>query len=213
MYRSTSTHDARPQKGLFNRAMTTIIAAALLSTSYAASAADFPVPSGTYELENTHGYITFSYSHLGFSTPHVGFNEFDVTLNADSDNPEKSAVSVTINAASIDSRVEEFDKHLVGADYFDTANHPTITFESTSITAGEGNTFTVVGDLTIKGVTESVTLDATVNKAANHPMRRVPTIGLSASGKLLRSKWGLGNYAPAVGDEVTIYLSVELIKP
>ena len=154
--------------------------------------AEFPVPSGTYELENTHGYITFSYSHLGFSTPHVGFNSFDVTLDANSEDPTQSKVQVTIDAASIDSRVDEFDKHLNGADYFDTANHPEITFTSTGLVATGDNTFDVTGDLTVKGVTKPLTLAATVNKAANHPMRGVPTIGLSATGTISRSEMGLG---------------------
>ncbi len=173
----------------------------------------FAVPSGAYELENTHGYITFSYNHLGFSTPHVGFNTFDVALEANSEDPTQSSVNVTIDAASIDSRVAEFDKHLNGADYFDTANHPEITFKSTKMVATGTSTFDVTGDLTIKGVTKPVTLNATINKADNHPMRGVPTIGLSATGSLSRSEWGLGKYVPAVGDEVRIYITVELIKP
>ncbi len=190
-----------------------LIVAMFCLTGGTAFAAGFAVPSGAYELENTHGYITFSYDHLGFSTPHVGFNSFDVALNADSEDPSKSTVSVTIDASSIDSRVEEFDKHLIGSDYFDTANHPEITFASTGMVATGENTFDVTGDLTIKGVTKPVTLNATINKAANHPMRGVPTIGLSATGTLSRSEWGLGKYVPAVGDEVTLNITVELIKP
>ncbi len=177
------------------------------------SAVGFDVPSGTYELENTHGYITFSYDHLGFSTPHVGFNSFDVELTANIDNPAESSVNVTIDASSIDSRVDEFDKHLNGTEYFDTANHPEITFASTEMVATGDNTFDVTGNLTIKGVTKPVTLNATINKVGNHPMRNIPTIGLSASGTLSRSAWGLGKYAPVVGDEVTLFITVELIKP
>ena len=175
--------------------------------------AEFAVPSGTYELENTHGYITFSYSHLGFSTPHVGFNAFDVSLDADSEDPTQSKVNVTIDAASIDSRVDEFDEHLNGPDYFDTSTHPKITFSSTKIVATGENTFDLTGDLTVKGVTKPVTLAATINKADKHPMRGVPTIGLSATGTLSRSEFGLGKFAPAVGDEVTLFVTVELIKP
>ena len=173
----------------------------------------FNVPSGEYELENTHGYITFSYSHLGFSTPHVGFDTFDVTLNADSESPTNSSVTVTIDAASINSRVDEFDKHLNAPDYFDTATYPTIKFSSTKFEATGDNTFNVTGDLTIKDITKPITLTTTINKAANHPMRGVPTIGISAEGTLLRSEWGLGKYVPAVGDEVTLMITAELIKP
>ena len=190
-----------------------IIVALAASTIATAGLANFSVPSGTYELEDTHGYITFSYSHLGFSTPHVGFNSFEVTLEANAEDPTKSSVSVTIDAASIDSRVDEFDKHLRGADYFDTANHPEITFQSTAITSTSDNTFDVTGDLTIKRITKPITLNATINKADNHPMRRVPTIGLSASGTVSRTEMGLGKFVPAVGDEITLFITVEMIKP
>lgn len=189
------------------------LATLALSLAGSVQAATFNVPSGTYELENTHGYITFSYSHLGFSTPHIGFNNFDVQLNANSENPAASTVNVTIDAASIDSRVDEFDKHLNGSDYFDTANHPEITFTSTEIVSTGADTFDVTGNLTIKDITKPLTLKATINKADNHPMMRVPTIGLSATGTLSRSEWGLGKYVPAVGDEVTLDITVELIKP
>ncbi|MDJ0938751.1 MAG: YceI family protein [Woeseiaceae bacterium] len=177
------------------------------------AAADFSAtPSGTYALDDTHGYVLFSYSHFGFSNPNVGFNRFDTTLDLDSDNPENSTISVTIDAASIDSRVEEFNGHLNGENYFDTANHPEITFTSTSVSATGDNTFDVTGDLTIKGTTKPVTLAATINKAAKHPFKGMPTVGVSATGTLLRSEWGLGNYAPAVGDEVTLHIEVELNK-
>lgn len=187
------------------------IAACAATVSIAAS--NFAVPSGTYELEDTHGYITISYNHLGFSTPHVGFNSFTVTLDANSEEPTKSSVRVAVDAASVDSRVDKFDEILNGSDFFDTENHPEITFVSTGMEATGINTFNVTGDLTIKGVTKPITLTATINKAADHPMRRVPTIGLSATSTLSRTEWGLGKFAPAVGDEVTLYITAELIKP
>ncbi len=186
------------------------IAAGLLMAPLAS--ANIGVPSGTYVLEETHAYITFSYQHLGFSTPHVGFNTFDVTVELDAENPAKSSLGVSIDAASIDSRVDEFDKHLRGDNFFDVAAHPRITFAATSIEMGEGNTALITGDLTIKGITHPVTLETTLNKAANHPMRKVPTLGISALGKLKRSDWDLGAYAPAVGDDVDLFITAELIK-
>ncbi|MEL7537725.1 MAG: YceI family protein [Pseudomonadota bacterium] len=188
----------------------TTIAATILSFAATASADMSEMPSGAYGLDKTHAYITFSYSHLGFSNPHVGFDNFDATLDLDSANPENSKINVVIDAASINSRVAKFDEHLNGDDFFDTANHPSISFDSTSVTKTGDNTFDVTGDLTIKGMTKPVTLAATINKAANHPMRKVPTIGISASTTLLRSDWGLGKFAPNVGDEVTIDIQVEM---
>lgn len=170
------------------------------------------VPSGAYTLDNTHGYITFTYTHLGFSNPRVGFNAFDTVLELDNQDPEQSSVRVEIDAKSIDSRVPVFNEHLNSADWFNTAEYPSISFRSTSIAATGTDRFAVTGDLTIMGTTKSVTLDATINKAAEHPLREVPAIGISASAEILRSDWGLDGYVPAVSDEVTLSIEVELLK-
>ncbi len=194
----------------------TTIAATLVSAiaalPLAASADLTAVPSGEYTLDNTHGYITFTYSHLGFSNPRVGFNSFDTVLNLDSSNPENSKVEVTIDAASIDSRVGEFNEHLNGEDWFNTGAHPKITFKSTAVKATGENTFDVTGDLTIMGTTKPVTLAATINKAAQHPFKKVPAVGVSATTTVKRSEWGLGAYAPAVSDDVTLSIEVELTQ-
>lgn len=168
------------------------------------------MPSGEYGLDTGHGYITFSYSHFGYSNPHVGFNTFDLTMNLDSDNVENSSVEVVIDATSVDSRVPAFDGHLNGPNFFNTAEHPTITFNSTSMTATGENTYDVVGDLTIKGITKSVTLAATINKAANHPRRNTPIVGVDATTSVLRSEFDMARAVPNVSDEVTISISVEM---
>ena len=186
-------------------------AASLLALSFGVSADLSEVPSGKYTLDSSHGYITFTYSHLGFSNPRVGFNSFDTVLTLDSGKPENSLIEVTIDASSIDSRVAEFNDHLNSSDFFNTAEYPSITFKSTKVEATGESTFDVTGDLTILGTTKPVTLATTINKAANHPMRNVPTIGVSASTRLLRSEWGLGAYVPAVSDEVELSIEVELL--
>ena len=193
------------------RFIRSLFAATLLALPFSVSADLSDVPSGVYTLDSSHGYVTFTYSHLGFSNPRVGFNRFETKLELDSSNPENSTIAVKIDASSIDSRVAEFNDHLNGADFFNTAEYPTITFESTKIEATGENTFDVTGNLTILDTTKAVTLAATINKAANHPMRNVPTVGVSASATLLRSEWGLGAYVPAVSDEVELSIEVELL--
>ena len=186
--------------------------AALLALPFSVSADLSQVPSGEYTLDSSHGYLTFTYSHLGFSNPRVGFNRFDTKLALDSNNPENSTVEVTIDASSIDSRVAEFNEHLNSGDFFNTAKYPTITFKSTKVEATGENTFDVTGDLTILGTTKSVTLATTINGAGIHPLKKVPTVGVSASTKLMRSEWGLGAYVPAVSDEVELSIEVELLS-
>ena len=186
------------------------LAASFLALAANAQADLSTVPSGEYGLDDHHAYISFTYSHIGFSTPHVGFRKFDASLTLDSAKPENSAIEVVIDTTSVDSRVEEFNGHLRGSNFFDTDNYPQATFKSTRIAANEDGTFDVTGDLTIKGITKSVTLDATLNKAAMHPMRNIPTVGFSAETQILRSDFGMDRAVPAVGDEVTIYITVEM---
>lgn len=194
------------------RNLTRSLFATLLAALPLGAAADLAnVPSGKYALDSSHGYITFTYSHLGFSNPRVGFNSFDTLLELDNEKPENSKVEVTIDATSIDSRVAEFNEHLNGADFFNTAEHPTITFKSTKVEATGDNTFDVTGDLTILGKTRPVTLATTINKAGNHSLQNVPAVGVSASTRLMRSAWGLDAYVPAVGDEVELSIEVELL--
>lgn len=193
-----------------NRLIQSLAVVSILSLASAAKAELADMPSGSYGLDKNHAYITFTYNHLGYSTPHVGFRSFDVALELDSQHIENSSVEVMIDATSVDSRVEVFNGHLQGANFFDTENYPEITFVSTGIKSKEGNKFDLTGDLTIKGNTLPVTLDAVLQKADFHPMRELPTIGVTAETTVSRSAFGMPRGTPNISDEVTIYISVEL---
>ncbi len=193
------------------RFTTTLLALAALAATAEADVRE--LPAGEYGLDETHAYITFSYSHLGFSNPHIGFNRFDATLDLNPGDLAQSELDVTIDAASIDSRVAEFDEHLNGGDYFDTAAFPEIRFESTRVSGDAETGLKVTGDLTIKDTTRPVTLDVTLNKAGNNPISKAPTLGISARGTLKRSEFGLGAYVPAVSDEVAIVIEAEFVRP
>ena len=195
-----------------NKLARTASALTLMALGATANADLSDVPSGKYGLDLSHAYITFSYSHMGFSTPNLGFRDFDATLDLDSDNLANSSIDVVINATSIESLKSDFNDHLNSADFFDTANFPQATFKSTKIESTGADTFNVMGDLTIRDVTKPVTLAATLNKAAMHPMRNVPTVGFSAETTIMRSDFGLGKYVPNVGDEVTIHITVEMLQ-
>ena len=167
---------------------------------------------GIYKSEATHAYITFQYLHQGYARPTLRWNNFDATVNLDPSNSTASTLNVTIDASSIDSGVEKFDEHLVSADFFDVANHPTITFDSTSLIQASTGRGTVVGDLTMKGITKPVELFVTLNKVGENFRTKKPMIGISAKTKIKRSEWDLGKYTPLVGDDVDISIEVEFIK-
>ena len=178
----------------------------------AASYEAIGIPSGTYAMDKEHGYVTFSYSHMGLSNPQLRFRDIDASVTLDADNLENSSVSATINSASIDSGVDRFDDHLNSDGWFNTAAHPEISFKSTSFTRAGQMTGQMTGDMTIMGVTKPVTFDVTLLKAFDHPMKKSPYMGLEGRGTLKRSDFGLGKYVPNVGDEVTIVISGEFGK-
>jgi len=169
-------------------------------------------PAGTYKSEATHAYITFQYLHQGYARPTLRWNDFEAVVELNPENPTASTLNVTIDTASIDSGVENFDKHLVSADFFAAEAHPKITFNSTSLNQIVTGTGRVTGDLTMKGITKPVELDVVLNKVGENFRSKKPMIGISAKTRIKRSDWDLGKYTPIVGDDVDISIEVEFIK-
>jgi len=169
-------------------------------------------PAGIYKSEDTHAYITFQYLHQGYARPTLRWNDFDATINLNPDSPTDSTLSVTIDAASIDSGVERFDGHLVSADFFDVDNYPEITFVSKNLSQSLTGRGKLTGELTMKGITKPVTLDVTLNKVGEHFQSKKSIIGISATTMIKRSDWNLGKYTPVVGDDVEISIEVEFVR-
>lgn len=178
-----------------------------------AEAFDFSaLPAGTYTDENGHAYIQFSYDHQGYSRPVLRWSEFDATVTFDAEAPENSSLTVTIPAASIDSMVPAFDDHLKSADFFDVETYPTISFVSTSLDINPDGTGTITGDLTVKDITRPITFDGKINKVGKNFRSGVDMFGISGTGLMKRSDYGVGKYAPNVGDEVQLVIEVEFQK-
>ncbi len=188
-----------------------IAAAAAFGVTTVSQAADLSgVPSGDYAVDPTHAYVTFSYNHLGLSNPILSFDDFTIDMNFDSEDPTKTTVNVTIDANSIVAGSDIWKDHLTGDKFFDTANHPEITFNSTSVEAARDGNYKVMGDLTIKGQSKPVSIDVVINAAKNHPMSGTPTIGLEASTELMRSEFGMKAAIPHVSDEVALNITAEM---
>jgi polyisoprenoid-binding protein YceI len=103
-------------------------------------------------------------------------------------------------------------EHFMSDDFLAASEGDMITFASTGIEVTGDNTAEISGDLTVNGMTKSVVLDATLNKAAAHPMQNKEWAGFDATTTLMRSDFGLGKFAPAVGDEVEVMISIEAMK-
>ncbi|HMM47536.1 MAG TPA: YceI family protein [Thiobacillaceae bacterium] len=165
----------------------------------------------TYTIDNSHTYPHFTYNHLGFSNQTHKFDKTSGTVVLDRA-AKTGSVDVTIDAASVNTGHAIFDQHIKDADYFDTANHPTITFKSNKMKFKGDRPVSLTGDLTIKGITKPVTLDITHFKCQTHPMLKVDACGANASTQIKRSTFNMGKNAPYVSDEVKLTLAIEAVK-
>lgn len=167
----------------------------------------------TLEIDRSHSEVAFQVRHL-LSKVRGRFADFAGTIAFDAANPQSSRVDVTIQARSIDTAEGDRDKHLRSADFFEVETYPTLTFTSTSVTRRGDDTYDVVGDLTIHGVTRPVTLPASFLGAAQDPWGNT-RFAFEAELTLNRKDFGLSWNAALetggflVGDEVKVSLSIQ----
>ena len=144
----------------------------------------------TWNLDTTHTDVIFAAKHMMVTTVRGKFATVSGSLQLDPENPTAATGSFTIDAASLNTGVEQRDGHLRSPDFFDVQNHPEITFVSTSVVAKGGDDYAVTGDLTIRGTTRPVTLDVEYLGlfASMGGARRA---GFHATTKINREDWGL----------------------
>lgn len=171
----------------------------------------------TYEVDSAHSAAHFTVKHMMVSNVRGDFGKVTGTVNVDEKDITKSSVDVVIDASSINTRNAGRDGHLKSPDFFDVANHPNLTFKSTSVEkAGEGK-LKVAGDLTIRGVTKPVVLDVE-GPAQIKGMDGVMRMGATATTKINRKDFGL-NWNKAletggvvVSDEVLVNIDFEGVQ-
>lgn len=170
---------------------------------------------GTWNVDPTHSSLTFVVRHLMVSKVRGRFGAFSGTATI-TDEKLLSSVTATAEVASIDTSDAGRDEHLKSADFFDAASFPTIGFKSTKIT-GSGDSYTLLADLTIKGVTKSVTFDLEFDGVGQDPWGNTKA-GFSAEAEVNRKDWGLEwNVAletggVLVGEKVKLALDIQLVK-
>ena len=164
----------------------------------------------TWYLDPPHSAAQFSVRHLGISTVRGTFTKVGGVVQ-DSPDLSKASVNVTIDASSVDSRVEMRDKDLRSDNFFDVAKYPTITFQSKKVEAAGPGKLKVTGDLMIHGVTKEAVLDVDGPTPPFKDPRGNSHRGLSATTTINRSDFGMTADAAMVGDQVAIQLDVELV--
>ena len=181
------------------------IAAALAFTGALASAVAAPV---TYGVDGTHTFPRFSYSHFGYSTQLSSFSKTTGKVVFDAE-AKKGSVDIVIDMKSVNTGFADFNEHIQGEDFLDTAKFPQATFKSTKVIFEGDKPQLIEGQLTIKGVTKPVTLTVTSFQAMPHPMMKKPALGANAFTVIKRSEFNAGKYAPYVGDDVRIDIAIE----
>lgn len=171
--------------------------------------------SHRYELDPEHTTIAFMVDHLGYADTLGLFLEFEGGFTYDMESQELSDVSITVQTASVNSFNAARDNHVRNKDFLNVETFPVMTFTATGGTPTSDTTGTVEGNLTLLGQTHPLTLEVTLNKAANYPFGHGRfTLGISAKGTVIRSRYGM-TYAVDngfVGDEVQLILETEAMR-
>ena len=165
-----------------------------------------------WTIEPSHTNVSFEVGHLGLTqTPGV-FRRFDSTIRFDDRDIEHSQVTFAIDAASVDTYDATRDAALRGADWFDAARYPKITFVSRSVKQVDASNFSIAGDLTVRGRSVPVTFEARLTDRVLNPFLKVPAVGFVATAHVDRTAFGMTQFLPVVGGEVTLKIQAELNK-
>lgn len=171
----------------------------------------------TWNIDTTHSGINFTVRHMVVSKVRGKFTDWQGTLTLNDEDPGRSSVDVTIDAASIDTGVGDRDNHLRSPDFLDVATHPQITFRSTQVAPRDGEHFDVTGDLTVHGITKRITLPVEFGGQAKDPWGN-QRAGYSARVRLDRKDFGLQwnqlleTGGVLVGEHLDVELELEAVK-
>jgi polyisoprenoid-binding protein YceI len=208
----------------------TAFAAASVLAGCAADTADAPEPTpvqptaapapsvtaGDYAIDNSHAEVGFAVTHLGLNRVRGTFDDVEATIRIPDGQIQNMEVEATAQIASVNTRNERRDGHLQSDDFFDAANHPEMTFVSTGISNIDGNEFDLMGDLTIRGTTKPITLDAEfLGESPGMGAGRI--VGFRADGEINRKDFGLTwdnlvEGVQAVSDDVEIMIEIQGVE-
>ncbi len=175
--------------------------------------ASLQAQTSTWTIDPAHSSVQFSVRHMGVSTVHGSLNGVKGTVLLDEKSFAKSSVTATIDATTLTTSNEKRDQHLKSPDFFNIAVNPTLSFKSSKVVS-EGGKQQIIGDLTLGGVTKSVTFDVDGPAPPQKGPQGKIVSGFSATGVLSRTEFNFGpKFAPPVlGDEVKFTIDVEIDK-
>ena len=173
------------------------------------------LPTGTWTVDPAHSNVEFSAKHLGIATVRGAFNEFEGSFEVGEDGSAKARG--TVEVVSIDTNEDQRDTHLRSEDFFHAEVHPKLSFESTEIRAVDEDAFLIHGDLTMRGVTRPIVLEAELQGTEIDPWGN-ERVALEARGQLNRREWGmtfnqaLGSGNMLVSDKIKLSIDISAVK-
>jgi polyisoprenoid-binding protein YceI len=171
----------------------------------------------TFAIDPSHSRVGFTVRHMGFSKVRGAFETFEGTVRMNGDDLATLSTEATIQAATVSTGDEKRDGHLRSAEFFETETYPTLTFESTGVRDVQGDAFTLVGTLTMHGVSKEVALDAVYLGSGTDPWGGT-RVAFEASTKVNREDFGLTWNAVLesggllVSKEVEITLEIQAVE-
>lgn len=183
-----------------------VLLAATLLAAPALAQAPANVPAGTYAVDPGHTQVLFTVTHLGVSDYTGQFTQPAGSLTLDPAHPANDRLEITFPIAKVSTTVAKLDEHLQSPDFFNAAQYPDGRFVSTGV-AVSGTNATITGNLTLKGVTKPVVLQARFVGAAANPMSKKLNIGFQATTTIQRSAFGISYGVPMVSDAVRLTIN------
>ena len=170
-------------------------------------------PSTLWSADVAHSNLGFKVKHKAISYTVGDFRDFDLSINSATDNFENAEIKMVIKTASINTANDSRDQHLRGADFFDAEKYPEIVFKSKKVTKNKDNTYAVLGDLDLHGVTKEITLSMTHN-GTSKTRKGNELVGLYFSTTFKRSDFLIGKDMPVtvVADEIDLNAEIEIVK-
>ena len=187
----------------------TALSGAALAQADALTRNPIHVQSGSYVLDPAHGKITWSVDHMGFSTYVGQFTDVSANLDLNVRNPSASKLDALVKTDSVGTFHDGLNKHLKTADFLHTVKFPTAQFRATGIRLVDRDSAKISGNLTLRGVTKPIIIEADFNQAGINPVDKQYSLGFDGEAKIKRSDFGINYGLPMLGDEVTLHLEAE----
>ena len=167
-----------------------------------------------WNMDKAHSQVNFGIIHMGINEVGGTFGSVTAKFTASKDDFSDAVIELSADVSSINTGNEQRNNHLKSPDFFDAAKFGTLTFKSTGFKKTGDKSYQLTGDLTLHGVTKSVTLNATFNGTATNPMNKKTSAGFKVTGVIKRSDFGIATGFPAgaLSDEVSLVANTEFVK-